>query len=66
MCVCVCALGGVGGQMERLHTISQGRWGNGMWGGLAPVRPCSIQCFPCLGAEHEVRAGAALNIAPVA
>jgi hypothetical protein len=42
-CVCVRALGGVGGQMERPHTISQGRWGNGMWGGLAPVKPSSIQ-----------------------
>ena len=45
MCVLVCArvLGGVGGQMERPHTISQGGWGNGMWGGLAPDRPSSRQ-----------------------
>ena len=41
--VCVRALGGVVWQMESPHTISQGRWGNGMWGGLAPVRPSSIQ-----------------------
>ena len=45
--VCVCeALGGIGGQMERPHTICQGGWGNGMWGGLAPVRPCSRQYLP--------------------
>ena len=42
--VCVCVmLGGIGGQRDRPSSISQGRWGNGMWGGLAPDRPCSIQ-----------------------
>ena len=55
--VCVCVmLGGIGGQRDRPSSISQGRWGNGMWGGLAPDRPCSIQYLPRLGAEHNVRA----------
>ena len=46
VCVCVCVCGGIGGQITRPHTICQGGWGNGMWGGLAPVIPCSIQYLP--------------------
>ena len=59
MCVgvCVCVVeGGIGGQRDHPSSICQGGWGNGMWGGLAPDRPCSIQYLPRLGAEHNVRA----------
>ena len=36
-------------------SICQGWLGNGIWGGLTPVRPGSIQYLPWLGAEHKVR-----------
>ena len=57
VCVCVCVVeGGIGGQRDHPSSICQGGWVNGMWGGLAPDRPCSIQYLPRLGAEHNVRA----------
>ena len=54
-------LGGIGGQRDHPSSICQGGWGNGMGGGLALVRLCSIQYLPWFGAEHEVQAGAALT-----
>ena len=38
--------GGIGGQMDPPSSICQGGWGNGMWGGLAPIRPCNTQYLP--------------------